>query len=167
MSGGKERKESRLSWDFILCKEKNGLSRWLSGKEFACNVGDTGDLDLIPGLGKSPGEGTGTHSSILAWRIPWTAEPGGLWSIRSQRVGHYWIDWAYTQVAQRLKYLPAMWEIWVQSLGGEDPLEKEMATHSSILAWRIHGWRSLLGYSPRGRKESDTTERLLLHTGKG
>ena len=40
-------------------------------------------------------------------------------------------------VAQRLKHLPAMWETWVQSLGQEDPLEKEMATHSSILAWRI------------------------------
>ena len=40
-------------------------------------------------------------------------------------------------VAQRLKRLPAMWETWIQSLGQEDPLEKEMATHSSILAWRI------------------------------
>ena len=40
-------------------------------------------------------------------------------------------------VAQRLKYLPAMQETWVQALGREDPLEKEMATHSSILAWRI------------------------------
>ena len=40
-------------------------------------------------------------------------------------------------VAQRLKRLPAMWEIWVRSLGWEDPLEKETATHSSILAWRI------------------------------
>ena len=40
-------------------------------------------------------------------------------------------------VAQRLKHLPAMWETWVRSLGWEDPLEKEMATHSSILAWRI------------------------------
>ena len=40
-------------------------------------------------------------------------------------------------VVQRLKRLPAMWETWVQSLGREDPLEKEMATHSSILAWRI------------------------------
>ena len=39
-------------------------------------------------------------------------------------------------VAQRLKRLPAMQEIWVRSLGQEDPLEKEMATHSSILAWR-------------------------------
>ena len=40
-------------------------------------------------------------------------------------------------VAQRLKCLPAMQETWVLSLGQEDPLEKEMATHSSILAWRI------------------------------
>ena len=58
--------------------------------------------------------------------------------------------------------LSTVWETWVQSLGGEDPLEKEMATHSSILAWRIHGQRSLVGYSPRGRKESDMTERLHL-----
>ena len=40
-------------------------------------------------------------------------------------------------VAQMVKNLPAMKETWVQSLGWEDPLEKEMATHSSILAWRI------------------------------
>ena len=40
-------------------------------------------------------------------------------------------------VAQRVKYLPTMQETWVRSLGWEDPLEKEMATHSSILAWRI------------------------------
>ena len=43
-------------------------------------------------------------------------------------------------VAQRLKHLPAMWETRVQSLGQEDPREKEMATHSSTLAWRIP-WR--------------------------
>ena len=47
----------------------------------------------------------------------------------------------------------------VQSLGQEDPLEKEMATHSSIIAWRIpYGQRSLAGYSPWACKESDTTE---------
>ena len=45
------------------------------GKESACDVGDSG---LIPELGKSPGEGMGTHSSILTWKIPWTEEPGGL-----------------------------------------------------------------------------------------
>ena len=43
-------------------------------------------------------------------------------------------------VAKRLKCLPLMWETWVRSLGQEDPLEKEMATHSSTLAWRIP-WR--------------------------
>ena len=42
-----------------------------------------------------------------------------------------------TLVAQRLKRMPAMRETWVRSLGREDPLEKEMVTHSSILAWRI------------------------------
>ena len=40
-------------------------------------------------------------------------------------------------VAQVVKYLPTMWETWVQSLSWEDPLEKEMATHSSTLAWKI------------------------------
>ena len=40
-------------------------------------------------------------------------------------------------MAQRLKHLPAMWETWVRSLGQEDSLEKEKATHSSIVAWRI------------------------------
>ena len=40
-------------------------------------------------------------------------------------------------MTQRLKRLPAVWETWVQSLGREDPLEKEMATHSSVLAWRM------------------------------
>ena len=40
-------------------------------------------------------------------------------------------------VAQTVKHLPTVWETWVRSLGQEDPLEKEMATHSSILAWKI------------------------------
>ena len=56
-----------------------------------------------------------------------------------------------------VKNLPAMRETQVRSLGQEDLLEKEMATHSSILAWRIHEERSLVGYSPQGLKESDTT----------
>ena len=47
------------------------------GKESSCNAGDLG---LIPRLGRSPGEGNATYSSILAWRIPWTEEPGGLYS---------------------------------------------------------------------------------------
>ena len=56
------------------------------GKESTYNAGNLG---LIPGSERSPGEGNGaTHSSILAWKIPWTEEPGGLQSMGSQRVGH-------------------------------------------------------------------------------
>ena len=63
-------------------------------------------------------------------------------------------------VSQMVKNLPVVWEPRVQSLGWEDPLKKAMATHSSILAWRIQWMRSLTGYSLWGRKESDTTEQL-------
>ena len=51
------------------------------------NTGDTGDLGSIPGSGRSPGVGNGTHSSILAWRNSQPEEPGRLQSIGSQRVG--------------------------------------------------------------------------------
>ena len=68
-----------------------------------------GDSDLIPGSGRSAGKGIGYPLQY---------------------------SWA-SLVAQLVKNPPAMQEIWVQSLGWEDPLEKEMATHSSILAWRI------------------------------
>ena len=54
-------------------------------KVSACNAGDLGS---IPGLGRSPGERNGNPLSILAWRIPWTEEPGRLQSMGSQRVRH-------------------------------------------------------------------------------
>ena len=57
-----------------------------------------------------------------------------------------------------LKSLPTMWETWIRSLGQKDPLEKEMATHSSVLAWRIPGTGSLVGCRLWGRTESDMTE---------
>ena len=50
------------------------------------NGGDIIDTRSVPGLGRSLEEGIATHCSILAWRIPWTEEPGGLWSTVSQRV---------------------------------------------------------------------------------
>ena len=55
-------------------------------------------------------------------------------------------------MAQWVKNLLEMQETQVRSLGWEDPLEKEVTTHSSILAWKSHGQRSLAGYSPWGRK---------------
>ena len=66
-------------------------------------------------------------------------------------------------VAQTVKHLPAMRETGVRFLGQEDPLEKEMAIQSTLLPGKSHGRRSLIGYSPWGRKESDTTERLHFH----
>ena len=59
-----------------------------------------------------------------------------------------------------VKNLPAIQEMRVQSLGQEDPMEKEMATNFSILAWIIHRQESLVGYGPQSRKESHITERL-------
>ena len=61
------------------------------------------------------------HSSTLAWKIPWTEEPGGLQSMGSQRVGHNWATWL------------SLFTFHFHAL------EKEMATHSSVLAWRIPG----------------------------
>ena len=49
---------------------------------------NVGDLGSIPGSGRSPGEGNATHSSTLAWKIPWTEDPGRLQSMGSQRGGH-------------------------------------------------------------------------------
>ena len=66
-------------------------------------------------------------------------------------------------MAQTVKNLPAVQEMGVQSPGQEDPLEKGMATHSSMLAWRIPvDQRNLADDSPWGHKESDMTERLTL-----
>ena len=103
------------------------------GKESASNAGD--NSGSIPGLGRSPGEGVGYPLQYFGASLE----------------------------AQRVKRLPAMQETWVRSLGWEDPLEKEMATQSSMLAWKIP-WTKEPGrlYSPWGRKESDTTERLTL-----
>ena len=61
-----------------------GLLDGSDGKESSCKVEDLG---LIPGLGRSLEEGMATHSSILAWEIPRTEEPGGLQSVQLQRAG--------------------------------------------------------------------------------
>jgi len=125
-----------------------------------------------------------THSSVLAWRIPGTGEPGGLPSLGSHRVGHDWSNlaaaaatWSSCSEKCLMRFRNICWvlphssvhkesatqETQVRFLGREDPLEKEMATHSSMLAWRIP-WSQEPGrlqsmWSP----ESDTTERLNQH----
>ena len=58
-------------------------------KNLPANVGDIRDVGSVPGLGRCPGGGHKNHSTVLAWRIPWTEEPGGLWSTGSQSVSIY------------------------------------------------------------------------------
>ena len=83
-----KRKEDReSSWDYS--GGSNVITWGFPGgsatKDSACNVGDPGS---IPGLERSPGEGSGNPLHYSCWRIPWTEEPGGLQSVGSQRVGH-------------------------------------------------------------------------------
>ena len=63
-------------------------------------------------------------------------------------------------MAQMVKHLPVMKETWILSLGREDLLEKEMATTPVLLSGKFHRWRSLVGYSPWGCIESDTTKQF-------
>ena len=71
-----------------------------------------------------------------------------------------WVCVCNSLVAQMVKNPPAMQETWAQSLGQEGPREKRIATHSSILAWRIQWTEEANGLHSMGRKESDTTEPL-------
>ena len=92
------------------------------------------------------------HSSTLAWKIPWMEEPGRLQSMGSLKSRARLSDFTF----------PFHFHA----------LEKEMATHSSVLAWRIQGQGSLVSCHLWGRTESDTTERLHFHlslsrTGEG
>ena len=104
------------------------------GKESVCSAGDP---SLIPGLGRSTGDGTGYPLQY---------------------------SWA-SLIAQLGKNPPAMWETWVQSLGWEDPLEEGMATHSSILAWRIPWTVQSIGSQSRARPRDFHFPPLHLHWG--
>ena len=66
--------------------DEYGFSDGSAGKEYTCNAGDTGNASSIPGPGRSPGGEKATHSSSLAWKIPWIEEPGVLQSMRSQEL---------------------------------------------------------------------------------
>ena len=77
-------------------------------------------------------------------------------------MNNVWQQYGASLVAQKVKILPAMQETQVQSLGWEDPLEKEMETPSSILAWKISWTEEPGGLQSMSRKESGMTERLTL-----
>ena len=83
--------------DLSQCEPYLGLPLWLSGKEPTCSAGNIEDSGSIWSMGwEDPlEERVATHSSTLAWRIPWTEEPGGLQSIGSQQAGHDLSDWTH------------------------------------------------------------------------
>ena len=139
----------------LVVKKKN--------KNPPASAGDIRDRARSLGREDPLEEEMATHSSIFAWRIPWTEEPGRLWSIGSQRVGLDWSDLAHThsscnienlgvvikfqEYSQYLLNLLASLLIFltvsclgdsVQNCWSPSPtLKKEMATQSSILSWRI------------------------------
>ena len=101
-----------------------------------------GDLCLIPGSGRSPGEGSGYPLQYSCLensmdRGAWQATVHGITKTQT------WLS----EVAQMVKNPPAKWETWVPSQGWEDPMEENMAAHTSILAWRIPmdrgSWRAI------------------------
>ena len=77
-------------------------------KNVPANAGDKGDMDLIPGSGRSPGEGLGIPLQHSCWLIPWTEEPGRLQSMRSHRVEHNWSTWLsmHTHTGRKNTCLP-------------------------------------------------------------
>ena len=103
----------REAWSAVIhgvAKSRTQLSNWtdddleasqvaLVVKNPPVNAGDVRDVGLIPGLGRSLDQEMATHSSILAWRIPWTEEPGRLQSMGSQKVRH---DWETKQQEQNM-----------------------------------------------------------------
>ena len=117
-------------------------SRTRLSKEPACNARDLGS---VPGLGRSP---AGGHGNPLQYSCLENLMDRGAWGAIVKSLN------GASLVAQTIKCLPAMQETWVQSLGQEDPQEKEMATHSSIFAWRI------LWTEESGRLQSIASQRV-------
>ena len=134
--------EKRLDLTLHACVRMSALGHW--GKSWAGLLTDSShsshgsllwDVDLV----------FPTYSSVLAWRIPGTGEPGGLPSMGSHRVGDNWSDLAAAAAGfpggasgkelacQCRRFKRCEFDPWV----GKIPLEEGLATHSSILAWRI------------------------------
>ena len=133
-----------------------GLPRWFSSKESACNA----DQGSIPGSGRSPGEKNGYpfQYSCLENSMDYTVL-GVTKSWTCLNNFHFtYVLLGASPVAKFVKGLPAMQGTRVQSLGQEDPLEKGMTNHSSILPWRIPWTREPGWLQSLDHKESDTTE---------
>ena len=114
-----------------------------SGKKPSCHAGNRRDAGLIPGpVRKIPWtRGMAIHFSILAWRIPWTEDPGGLQSIGLQRVGHDWNNLTRMYTPYRYHYFSLRGGFWseepiLQSKGGDlfnSPINKYSLNPTQLL----------------------------------
>ena len=120
-----------------------------------------GDLSSFLGSGRSPEKGMATHSSFLAWRIPWTEKLGWL-----QFMGLH-LSTAPKSLQLTMYHLPAdlglqcrrpRFDPWVKKI----PWRRERLPSPVFLPGELHGQINLVGYSPWGRKESDTTKTFTL-----
>ena len=126
------------------------------GEESACSVGDLG---LIPGSGRPPGGGMTNPSSILAWRIPWTEEPGWLQCMRSQRIGRDWatstlnlLNLCHTPLGEELALREASSHFQGHTgLIGQVCMTPTWHPTPVLLPGKSHGRRILVGCSPWGR----------------
>ena len=133
---------STLAWEIPRTEEPGRLQSLGASKSWT-RRSDLTFTFHFPALEKE----MATHSSMLGESQGW--EPGGPPSMGSYRVGHDWRDLAAAAAGSNLPR-----ETQVPSLGREDPLEKEMAAHSSVLAGKSHEQRSPVGYIPWGLKET-------------
>ena len=167
-------------WWAYVCKflelvlEIGGFLGDASGKEPACQCRKHNEAWVWSLCQEDPlEEGMATYSSIHAWRIPWTEEPGGLPSTGSQRVRHDWSNLACTYTLE-VEGLPwwlsgkepncQRWRhrfsLWIRRI----PWSKKWQPTPGFLPGKSHGQRSLEDYSPCGQKELDMTEWLSTHT---
>ena len=114
-SPGQEAKTER-KWVPNYNNSSSQLWCWAHGSVVKTLPVNAGDAGLIPGSGRSPGEGMATHFSILAWKIPWTEEPSRLQALGSQRVGHDLVTkpqpWSWALYLHYLIYFlqPSLWK---------------------------------------------------------
>ena len=116
-------------------------------------------------------EGMATHSNMLAWKIPWTEEPGRLQSMGSQRVRHDWSDLAAAEVTNLDSLVLRRWRLCLQfrrhgfyPWDGKISWRREWQLRPVFLPGEFPGQRSLVGYSPWSHKEMDRTEWLTHFT---
>ena len=139
----------------------SGFSDGSVGKEFARSAGDRADPGSIPGREDPLEKGTETHSSLLAWEIPWTEEPGGLWSIQLQRVGQkslvvYTITKSRTSTAQH--------NVTHCAAGSRRYLGNKEACKSPNSYYQCWQWHWIVPISPPGfSKKTNGSFLLIFH----